>query len=185
MRRTLSILSTMIAGGKRATGRTLGSHSKYDFGESWLVGRETRGVSRLWVTCHDCTQGFRDLFLQSSCLGLHQDHATLAGRRDWAICDFRAHVAHWPSVEQATHDNPWALLTQRYEKEARRRLSFWPSRTSEWFVAGLRWSACFRCQLFLGHASVPIRGWQPPRPHLLPLQDVKYVTISSNLCMSG
>ena len=120
MRRTLSILSTMIAGGKRATGRTLGSHSKYDFGESWLVGRETRRVSRLWVTCHDCTQGFWDLFLQSSCLGLHQDHATLAGKREWAICDFRAHVAHWPSVEQATHDNPWALLTQRYEKEGQK-----------------------------------------------------------------
>ena len=26
-------------------------------------------------------------------------------------------MAHWPSVDQATDDNPWALLTQRYEKE--------------------------------------------------------------------
>ena len=29
-------------------------------------------------------------------------------------------MAHWPSVEQATHDNPWALLTQRYEKEGQK-----------------------------------------------------------------
>ena len=41
------------------------------------------------------------------------------------LCDFRAHVAHWPSVEQATYDNPWALLTQRYEKEGQKETFVW------------------------------------------------------------